>query len=459
MHGGAGGEHRLWLALGMVLPMACASLGVVSPLAGALGGVAAAALLGLACARMLRAVRRREAAMGRMAEDLRRRDRDIEHRRAKAEAASAAKTVVLRRASHNMRSPLSSILGLTDALIARTPPGPSRKQLRTVRSSAQHLLDLANELLDMARTEAGGTATNARSINPAELLEEIAETFTDRAKAKGVALWVSWRGEAPASVFLDPKRLREVLVNFIDNAVRHTSRGAIGIEARAEPRDGSLTIEITDTGEGVDPDRLQRLLAADDLPTHSSPDRGTHGLGLAITRHLVTAMGGKMEINSRVGVGTNIALRLPASPVRMAAPGAPPARAVGPSPDPPEGVMVIDDAPEIRHFMKVALAEHRVDAHLAGSVEEAVNAAGSSGFRLVFLDQHLGATDGASMLADLRAAMPGAAFIALTSDITPDAMRQYRAAEFDGVLPKPFEPRELGEILDRFLPRRARRAA
>ncbi len=109
--------------------------------------------------------------------------------------------------------------------------------------------------------------------------------------------------------------------------------------------------------------------------------------------------------------------------------------------------------------MKVALEREGIDADLTPSVEGAIRAGASARFRLVFLDQHIGSTDASSMLTDLRAAIPGAAFVALTSDITPDAMRQYRAAEFDGVLPKPFEPRELSEILDRFLPRREGRAA
>lgn len=419
----------------------------------------AATVLGFFFLRTLGAAVQREESLRRLTQDLHERDRDIRRRRAKAEAASAAKSALLRRTSHNMRSPLTCILGLTEALISRTPPGTSRKQITAVRASARHLLDLANDLLDIARAEAGGIATSARNTDPAGLFDEVVEPFTGRAHAKSLSLSVHWRGAVPAAVFLDPTRLREILINLLDNAIRHTQRGGVGIEASLEPDSGTLTVHVTDTGEGIPPERLESLLRDDDTLGQSSPRRGTHGMGLAITRHLAAAMGGRLEIISRVGVGTTVSVHLPVSPVRMArgssgdrAPEAPPA------PDGARPVLVADDAGEVREFMRLALAQAGVGADAAASGAEAIGAARHGAYRLVFLDQHLGDVAGTELLADLRAALPDAAFVVLTGDASPEAQRRYRRAGFDALLPKPFTQDQLRELLDQHLDGRRRAA-
>ncbi len=410
-----------------------------------LGTVASSLLFVLV--RMLCAARRRQARLTNLGDDLRRRDREIEHRRALAEAASAAKSDLLARTSHNMRSPLTSILGITEVLLAEAWDEPGRAQLQTVRSSAAHLLALANSLLEIARAESGRVSPRTEAVDPGVLLTDSTECFRERAVAAGLSLSVAWEGVTPATITTDPTRLREILTNLVDNAVRHTDRGGVGLTARVEPGAEQLTVEVIDSGPGISPERIETLFQRDDTRPDFSPDRGLHGLGLSITRDLTSAMGGTIDVVSRVGMGTIVTVRLPVGPITWRSNTTPveppPARAT---------VMVVDDAAEIRQFMRLALGNRGLGVHLAASAEEALAAAeqpGAAACRVVFVDQQLGRSTGVALLAGLRERLPGASFVALTGDTGSGAERRYLDAGFDAYLAKPFAPEQLSAILGR----------
>lgn len=396
--------------------------------------------------RVVRASALRERRLRKLGRDLHRRDRDIQRRRAEAEAASAAKSDMLRRTSHNIRSPLTGILGITETLLERVTSGEERSQLSTVRSSARYLLALANDLLDLARAESGRAGTAACDTEPTGLLEEIIAGMREQAESKGLTLAVRWTGAVPAVIRVDPTRVREILTNLLDNAVRHTSRGGVSLAARVERKTQELHLEVIDTGEGIEPERLATMLASDESDPQFSPERGTHGLGLAITQHLISAMGGAITIDSRERLGTVVSLVLPVGPVRWGEP--PDLRAAcgeGAS------VLVVDDAQEIRQFMRLAMGRVGLAVRAAGSGGEALSAAASGGScRLVFLDQHLAETTGVELLDRLRGTLPDAAFVALTGDTGPDAERRYLDAGFDAYLSKPFTQGQLLALLDRF---------
>lgn len=397
--------------------------------------------------RMLCAAKRRQERLTKLGDDLRRRDREIELRRALAEAASAAKSDLLARTSHNMRSPLTSILGITEVLLADAPAGPGRAQLKTVRSSATHLLALANSLLEIARAESGRVGPRTETVDPAVLLTDSTECFRERAVAAGLSLSVAWESAMPATITTDPTRLREILTNLVDNALRHTTRGGVGLTARVDPGAERLTLEVIDSGPGIPPERIETLFQRDDTRPDFSPDRGLHGMGLAITRDLTDAMGGTIEVVSRVGMGTIATVRLPVGPITWRSNTTP----VEPPPQ-RATVMVIDDAAEIRQFMRLALGNLGLTVHLAGTAEEAIAAArqpAAQTYRVVFVDQRLGRSTGMELLAGLRERLPGAAFVALTGDTGPDAERRYLDAGFDAYLAKPFAPEQLSALLGR----------
>ena len=429
-----------------------------------LGGLAS--VLGFVALRALAASARREERLRQLAEELRARDRDIQRRRAEAEAASAAKSTLLRRTSHNIRSPLTNILGITEAIVARTRHPRQREQLKSIRASARHLLDLANGLLELARAESGYLADQAREVSPSELLAEVVDAFGTRASEKGIGLDLVWESEPPVSVRLFPVRLREVLNNLLDNAIRHTARGGVQLTVGVEPR--RLRLEVVDSGEGIEPSLLASLLSEDDGAGGHRSTAGGCGMGVAITRHLVVAMGGEFEITSTVGVGTVVSVRLPLHASRSArGPASAPVGTVQRTSTPAQRAtdqptaLVVDDAVEVGRFMRQRLAGAGLSVELARTAREAhaAVAVARTPFALVFLDQQLGDADGLSLLPELRGMTPGAIFVALTGDVGEDAEARYLGAGFDAYLPKPFDAGQLAGILDRVGGWSARRAA
>jgi signal transduction histidine kinase/ActR/RegA family two-component response regulator len=418
---------------------------------------ATASVLLFVVLRILSASALRESRLRDLSQDLRARDRDIQRRRAEAEAASASKSNLLRQTSHNIRSPLTSILGTTESLLAQHPSCDARHQLNAVHSSATHLLALANDLLDAARVESGLVSIAVRDVEPAALLHEVIEGFRSRARHKGLALEVVWESDVPTSVRLDPTRLREILINLIENAVRHTVRGGVTLFARIDEETENLHLDVVDTGEGIDRRILAELLDTSDPDPRFSPSRGTCGLGLVITRHLVTAMDGTISAESDEGSGTVFTLVLPVGPIcwrEQCASSSPIVDAAS--------VLVVDDAPEVQQFMHLALGRMGLAVHGVGSGSEARAAASNrreGAYRLVFLDQHLVDTTGIELCKALREELPTAIFIALTGDTDPDAERRYTDAGLDAYLPKPFKQDQLAALLERFANDRQDRAA
>jgi signal transduction histidine kinase/CheY-like chemotaxis protein len=396
---------------------------------------------------------RRLSALG---EDLRRRDRDIQRGRAEAEAASAAKSDLLRRTSHNIRSPLTNIIGTTDLLLSRGAGDEEwAQQLRSVHSSAQHLLALANELLDLAHAESGRVSIAMEDVDIAGLLGELLDAFRPRVNPRRVELAVRWESAAPLSVRTDPTRIREILTNLLDNAVRHTERGGVVIGAAADAEHGTLTLRVSDTGPGIAADRLPRLFEADAGVARREGAHGA-GLGLAITRHLTAALGGTIEASSVSGGGTTFTLRLRTAVVW-------PARAVGAaeaSAAPGVRALVVDDAAEVRHYMLSRLEREGICAVEAGSRADAVAAAKADArFDIVFLDMHLLDSGGGECLAALRPLLPRAMFVAFTGDAGAEARAGCLTMGFDAYLPKPFNDGQLASVLAAWREAQDRRAA
>lgn len=384
----------------------------------------------------------RERSLQRLSDELARRDRDVRRGRAEALAASAAKTDLLRRTSHNIRSPLTNILGSVELLLSGAAAEPERaRHLRAVQTSARHLLALANELLELARTESGRTSVAAEDVDIVALLEDLVESFQARTSHRAVRLGLAWLSPAPDSVGMVPTKVREILTNLLDNAVRHTERGRILLEAEA--RGAWLTLRVSDTGCGIEASRLPRLFEPGEQPSGPDDLRAGAGLGLTITKHLVTSLGGTIEVESTVGSGSAFTVRLPIAQSERVA-----SLRAGGGPR-PRTALVVDDAPEVRLLVRARLEAEGFSVCEAGSLAEAAVAAGRCGVApehlVVFLDINLPDADGLAALPVVRASLPGAVVVALTGDVDREAA--CLGAGFDGFLPKPFTARQLSSVL------------
>ncbi len=230
------------------------------------------------------------------------------HARTIAEAESRAKTHLMASVSHEVRTPMTGILGLAD-LLSETPLDARQTAwVRTIRGTGEALLTVVDDLLDATRLDAGAMPLCDIPFYPAKLLEQVAALFAPIA-AKSITVHATVHAEVPERMRGDPARLRQILVNLLGNAVKYTVRGEVSIRAWMD--DGMLCIGVQDTGAGIPADRLPDVFKPF---LQLDPKRdGGHGagLGLSIVRLLAERMGGRVTVESHVGVGTTFVVALP----------------------------------------------------------------------------------------------------------------------------------------------------
>jgi signal transduction histidine kinase len=247
------------------------------------------------------------------------RTRDLAEAKDRAEAADRAKSAFLSSVSHELRSPLHSIIGFT-AVLLEGIGGPlndaQREHVDVVRDSARHLLGIINDLLDISRIEAGAMAIARAPYRPDEVLRRVLQRFRIEAEAKGLEFRLETDGSRPVATG-DELRVEQVITNLVSNAIKYTSRGGVLLRSRVVG-DG-LMVEVEDTGRGIPAGEQERIFARF---TQLDPGAGRlaegTGLGLAIARGLAGAMGGRIEVASEPGRGSRFTLHLPLEAARSA---------------------------------------------------------------------------------------------------------------------------------------------
>ena len=237
----------------------------------------------------------------------------LERAREAAEAASHAKSMFLANMSHELRTPLNAVIGLSDLLLLEGSDPLTTKQrqyLEGIVQSGRHLLAMVNDVLDLAKIEAGKHAIEIEEVGAQEAIAEAVELLQTLARDRGVSLEASVDPDVP-QIKADRIRLRQILYNLISNAVKFTDRnGRVRVSVTSDSR--GVAIRVTDTGIGIAPEDMSRLFRAFEQLNLPSGDRpGGTGLGLALTKRLVDMHGGTIDVTSKLGAGTTFTVRLP----------------------------------------------------------------------------------------------------------------------------------------------------
>lgn len=346
-------------------------------------------------------------------------ERALANERSRAQAANEAKSRFLATVSHEFRTPLNGILGMTDLLLDTPLDLEQQTYLRAVKTSGGALLSLIDEILDFSKIEAGKLDLSCDPFDARALIEGVVELLAPRAQGKGVEIACFVDSRAPKLLMGDPDRLRQVLVNLAGNAVKFTESGGVGIEA--DYADGALTIHVTDTGPGIPEDRLASIFEEFEQGdgSHASKTGGT-GLGLAISRRIVERMGGTIAVESAPGAGARFSIRLPL-PAGEAEPAARAPDLAG------RRYLVLARSPFEGPFVQRKLAEAGAEAALVADAAEAL----------------------AKIATAADAARPFSGLIvdcALGDDVARDIAAAAREAGVERriVLLSPFERRDLG---------------
>lgn len=362
-----------------------------------------------------------------------------------ADAASRAKSLFLASVSHELRTPLNGILGYTQ-ILRRDPAlgGKQRDGVRVIHESAEHLLVLINDVLDLSKIEAGRIELHPVDFELAELAATAERVFAPRAREKNLLLETALAPGLPAFVRGDEDRLRQVLFNLLSNAVKFTQRG--GVVLSIEPRpEGRLRFSVSDTGRGIATPDLARIFEPFTQVGETIGATAGTGLGLAISRSLVERMGGTMHVESQPGWGSRFWFEVPLPAAESAARRPTAARRVLGYGGLRRRVLVVDDNAANRAVMAGMLAPLGFELAEAADGETALAEAARFRPDLVLMDLRLpGGIDGLEATRRLRA-RDGATprVIAVTASAYDVDRAECRAAGCDDFLAKPFREEEL----------------
>ncbi|GAB6196672.1 ATP-binding protein [Lysobacter xanthus] len=357
----------------------------------------------------------------------------MRHEQRLAEEASMAKTRFLATFGHEVRTPMTGVLGMTELLLDTPLDAGQRQRVDAIRSAGEHLLRLLNDALDLARIDSGHLELADEPFDLHAVLRDVAALVAPLAERRGLGFSLDIADDVPRAVCGDPSRLRQILLNLLGNAVKFTEKGGIGIGVSHDG--GWLRFRVADTGPGLSDAQCARLFRrfqqADGARTAAR--YGGSGLGLAISTELAEAMGGRIGVDSTPGRGSTFLVDLPLREAELPTP-APPRPLLA---DGGRDLLLVEDDPTVAEVVAGLL---RAQGHRVKHVPHGLAAlaeVGLSRFDAALLDLDLPGLDGFALARQLRSHGFEAPLLAVTARADAEAEPRARDAGFDAFVRKP----------------------
>ena len=376
-----------------------------------------------------------------------------------AEQASRAKGDFLATMSHELRTPLSSMIGYGEILLESSLDSDQKQLLNTISLSGKTLLALVNDILDLSKIEAGKLEVGHAPFDLAEIIFEVEQMFRQRAELSGLQLVVN-REESDCSHLMigDGRRLSQVLINLLGNAIKFTKQGEVSLTLRAGQieKDGKMegAFIVEDSGIGMSAEVIERLFQPFEQADGTISRRfGGTGLGLHISRRLVNLMGGEIHVESSEGEGSRFEVLLPlgvsdqlagtSNEDRLSAKGLP--RALQ------GNVLIAEDTPELQQLERRLVESTGASVKIAADGNEAVSKALEEDYDLILMDMQMPERDGIEATQMLRAIGCSTPIVALTANVMQHHRDQFNEAGVNDFLSKPINRERLVSVLVRYL--------
>ncbi|MCT7979804.1 AAA family ATPase [Laspinema olomoucense] len=402
----------------------------------------------------------------------------IERQRAEeaAQAANRAKSIFLSNMSHELRTPLNVILGFSQLLNrSSTLSLEHQEYLGIITRSGEHLLSLINQVLDLSKIEAGRATLHETNFNLHRLLDDLEEMFQFQAESKRLQLLVERTAEVPQYVWTDEVKLRQVLINLINNALKFTQEGGVSVRVRIAPSSpfreqssylssGSesfseplvIDFEIEDTGEGIAPEEVTLLFQPFvQTRTGQNSQQGT-GLGLTIAHSFVQLMGGQMTVSSQVGCGTILKFNIPVYPGKSTecSPETSSQEAISLEPNQPiYRLLIVDDRWDNRQLLRQLLSPLGFEIYEAENGKKALEIWERYSPHLIFMDMRMPVMDGYETTQRIKATTQGqgTAIIAITASTFEEEKAMVLSTGCDDFIRKPFRQNQVFDMLQKHI--------